>query len=127
MSADRCHDCDRPATRGVRCARHAERHRLANLRRSRSQSPNQTIAVYRPRTCGSCGETGHDRRICTRTTRLLAEVDAIKGKATFVARGAGWRCVLTGLGLPPHYGEGRTPADALDEALRFARALGETG
>lgn len=38
--------------------------------------------------------------------------------------GGAYRCVLSGVGLPPHHAEGATVLEALDEALRFARKIG---
>lgn len=56
---------------------------------------------------------------------LLREVDAFGGKVTFIAlsRG-GWKAVVSGLELPPHFGHGVTGPAALEEVLRFARAIG---
>ena len=54
----------------------------------------------------------------------LAEVDAMGAKLTVVDLAPGWRAVLGGVGLPPHHGHGATPLEAIQDALRFARAMG---
>jgi hypothetical protein len=55
---------------------------------------------------------------------LLDEVDRFGGKVTWIAIASGWKCVLSGVELPPHSGHGRTGAEALAEVVRFARTLG---
>lgn len=59
---------------------------------------------------------------------LLDELDRLQAKATFIALAhGGWKCVVSGIELPPHQGHGRTGYEALAEVLRLAKALGHGG
>jgi hypothetical protein len=54
---------------------------------------------------------------------LLEEVDRRKAKVTWIPlSGGGWKAVVSGIELPPHFGHGRTGTEALAEVLRMARA-----
>ena len=64
----KCYDCRRPATFGVRCTEHAERHRQVNRQRSRKK--NGATLEYAPRRCRSCGLVGHDRRVCQKLNNI---------------------------------------------------------
>jgi hypothetical protein len=55
---------------------------------------------------------------------LLDEVDRLGAKVTWISLANGWKCVVSGVELPPHTGQGRTCEEALAEVLRLARVLG---
>lgn len=55
---------------------------------------------------------------------LLGIVDRLEAKVTWIeTKHLGWKCIVTGIELPPHMGLGRTPADALAEVLRLASSI----
>lgn len=70
--APRCHDCGQPPTHGVRCAKHAERHRLANIKRDRRKRAAEWVTAYAIRRCRLCKQPGHDRRLCSSSERKAA-------------------------------------------------------
>jgi hypothetical protein len=56
---------------------------------------------------------------------LLAIIDELGAKVTWLALSCGqWKCIVTGIALPPHQGIGSTPLRALEEVLRMAERLG---
>ena len=56
---------------------------------------------------------------------LLGIVDRMGAKVTWIeTHHIGWKCIVTGIELPPHMGIGRTPIEALAEVLRMAAHLG---
>ena len=60
-----------------------------------------------------------DRRI------LLDIVDRLGAKVTWIAlTGGRWKCVVSGIALPPHQGIGTSPLRALSDVLVMAGTMG---
>lgn len=56
---------------------------------------------------------------------LLSRVDRLGAKVAWIELQARrWKCIVTGIEMPPHQGIGTTPLRALSEVLIMAGRLG---